>query len=60
MFNRLRILIKRLLPKYKHPAEGQKEAVTRVLQQAEAPADERSKEWAVNETSRGIYRGLLA
>lgn len=33
------LLIKRLLRKYKYPPEGQEEAVTLVLQQAEAPAD---------------------
>ncbi|MBW7895187.1 MAG: type I restriction endonuclease subunit R [Opitutaceae bacterium] len=37
---KMRILIKRLLKKYKYPPEGQEEAVTLVLQQAEALADE--------------------
>ncbi|HNW41134.1 MAG TPA: type I restriction endonuclease subunit R, partial [Opitutaceae bacterium] len=40
----MRILIKRLLRKYKYPPEGQEEAVTLVLQQAEALADDWSKE----------------
>jgi type I restriction enzyme R subunit len=35
----MRLLIKRLLRKYKYPPEGQEEAVTLVLQQAEALAD---------------------
>jgi type I restriction enzyme R subunit len=39
----MRILIKRLLRKYKYPPEGQEEAVTLVLQQAEALADDWSK-----------------
>lgn len=37
---KMRILIKRLLKKYKYPPEGQEEAVVRVLEQAEALADE--------------------
>ncbi len=37
---KMRILIKRLLKKYKYPPEGQEEAVTLVLKQAEALADE--------------------
>jgi len=36
---KMRILIKRLLKKYKYPPEGQEAAVTRVLEQAEALAD---------------------
>jgi type I restriction enzyme R subunit len=36
---KMRLLIKRLLRKYKYPPEGQEEAVTLVLQQAEALAD---------------------
>lgn len=36
---RMRILIKRLLKKYKYPPDGQEEAVVRVLQQAETLAD---------------------
>jgi len=36
---KMRLLIKRLLKKYKYPPEGQDEAVTRVLEQAEALAD---------------------
>jgi type I restriction enzyme R subunit len=36
---KMRILIKRLLRKYKYPPEGQEEAVALVLQQAEALAD---------------------
>lgn len=39
----MRILIKRLLRKYKYPPEGQDEAVVRVLEQAEALADEWSQ-----------------
>ncbi len=39
----MRILIKRLLRKYKYPPEGQDEAVALVLKQAEALADEWSK-----------------
>ncbi len=39
----MRILIKRLLRKYKYPPEGQEEAVARVLEQAEALADEWSR-----------------
>ena len=35
----MRILIKRLLRRYKYPPEGQEEAVTLVLKQAEALAD---------------------
>jgi len=41
---KMRILIKRLLKKYKYPPEGQEEAVTLVLQQAETLADEWSKD----------------
>jgi len=37
---KMRLLIKRLLRKYKYPPEGQEEAVALVLQQAEALADE--------------------
>ncbi len=36
---RMRLLIKRLLRKYKYPPKGQEEAVALVLQQAEALAD---------------------
>ena len=36
---KMRLLIKRLLRKYKYPPEGQEEAVTMVLKQAEALAD---------------------
>lgn len=36
---KMRILIKHLLKKYKYPPEGQEEAVTLVLKQAEALAD---------------------
>src|SRR5690606_13097140 len=41
---KMRILIKRLLKKYKYPPEGQEEAVALVLQQAETLADDWSKE----------------
>jgi len=41
---KMRILIKRLLKKYKYPPEGQEEAVTLVLQQAETLADEWSRD----------------
>ncbi len=41
---KMRILIKRLLKKYKYPPEGQDDAVARVLEQAEALADE----WSSN------------
>jgi type I restriction enzyme R subunit len=37
---KMRILIKRLLKKYKYPPKGQEEAVVTVLKQAEALADE--------------------
>ncbi len=37
---KMRILIKRLLKKYKYPPEGQDDAVMMVLKQAEALADE--------------------
>jgi len=37
---KMRLLIKRLLRKYKYPPEGHEEAVTRVLEQAEALAEE--------------------
>ena len=40
---KMRILIKRLLKKYKYPPEGQEEAVTRVLEQAETLTDDWSK-----------------
>src|SRR5699024_8950702 len=40
---RMRILIKRLLRKYRYPPEGQEDAVARVIEQAEALADE----WSV-------------
>lgn len=40
---KMRILIKRLLRKYKYPPEGQDEAVARVIEQAEALADVWSK-----------------
>jgi type I restriction enzyme R subunit len=40
---KMRLLIKRLLRKYKYPPEGQEEAVALVLQQAEALADEWNK-----------------
>ena len=36
---KMRILLKRLLRKYKYPPEGQDEAVVRVIEQAEALAD---------------------
>lgn len=36
---KMRLLIKRLLRKYKYPPDGQDEAVTRVIEQAEALAD---------------------
>ena len=36
---RMRLLIKRLLRKYRYPPEGQEAAVAMVLQQAEALAD---------------------
>lgn len=36
---KMRLLIKRLLRKYKYPPEGQEEAVGMVLKQAEALAD---------------------
>jgi len=36
---KMRLLIKRLLRKYKYPPEGQEAAITLVLQQAEALAD---------------------
>lgn len=39
----MRLLIKRLLRKYKYPPEGQEKAVTRVLEQAEVLADAWSK-----------------
>lgn len=39
----MRILIKRLLRKYKYPPEGQDTAIKRVLEQAEVLADEWSK-----------------
>lgn len=41
---KMRILIKRLLKKYKYPPEGQEEAVTLVLKQAESLADEWSSD----------------
>lgn len=37
---KMRLLIKRLLKKYKYPPEGQEEAITLVLKQAETLADE--------------------
>jgi type I restriction enzyme R subunit len=37
---KMRLLIKRLLRKYKYPPEGQNEAVSRVIEQAEALANE--------------------
>jgi type I restriction enzyme R subunit len=40
---KMRLLIKRLLRKYKYPPEGQEEAVVLVLRQAEALADEWNK-----------------
>lgn len=40
---KMRLLIKRLLRKYKYPPEGQDEAVSRVLEQAETLADQWSK-----------------
>jgi type I restriction enzyme R subunit len=43
---RMRILIKRLLKKYKYPPEGQEEAVNRVIEQAETLADT----WSAQET----------
>ena len=42
----MRLLIKRLLRKYKYPPEGQEAAVALVLQQAEALADA----WTVEQT----------
>jgi type I restriction enzyme, R subunit len=41
---KMRILIKRLLKKYKYPPEGQDEAVALVLKQAETLADDWSRE----------------
>ncbi|MDR0901665.1 MAG: type I restriction endonuclease subunit R [Opitutaceae bacterium] len=41
---KMRILIKRLLKKYKYPPEGQEAAVTRVIEQAESLADEWSSQ----------------
>lgn len=41
---KMRILIKRLLKKYKYPPEGQDDAVARVLEQAETLADVWSKD----------------
>jgi len=40
---KMRLLIKRLLRKYRYPPEGQEEAVTLVLRQAEALADDWNK-----------------
>lgn len=40
---RMRLLIKRLLRKYKYPPEGQEAAVNRVIEQAEALAGEWSR-----------------
>ena len=40
---KMRILIKRLLRKYKYPPDGQDDAVARVIEQAEALADVWSK-----------------
>lgn len=40
---KMRLLIKRLLRKYKYPPEGQDEAVSRVIEQAEALANEWSR-----------------
>lgn len=40
---KMRLLIKRLLRKYKYPPEGQDEAVARVIEQAEALTDSWSK-----------------
>jgi len=37
---KMRLLIKRLLRKYKYPPEGQEEAVRRVIEQAEALCEE--------------------
>jgi len=37
---KMRLLIKRLLRKYRYPPEGQEEAVNRVIEQAEALADD--------------------
>lgn len=37
---KMRLLIKRLLRKYKYPPDGQDEAVARVIEQAEALAEE--------------------
>ena len=37
---KMRLLVKRLLRKYKYPPDGQEEAVRLVIQQAEALADE--------------------
>jgi type I restriction enzyme R subunit len=39
----MRLLIKRLLRRYKYPPEGQVEAIQRVLEQAEALANEWSQ-----------------
>ncbi len=40
---KMRLLIKRLLRKYKYPPEGQEEAVQRVIEQAEALCEEWSE-----------------
>ena len=37
---KMRLLVKRLLRKYKYPPDGQEKAVERVIQQAEALADD--------------------
>src|SRR5690625_157913 len=42
---KMRILIKRLLRKYRYPPEGQEQAVARVIEQAEALAEEWSGEF---------------
>lgn len=40
---KMRLLIRRLLRKYKYPPEGQEEAIAMVLKQADALADAWSK-----------------
>ena len=42
---KMRLLIKRLLRKYKYPPEGQEAAITMVLEQAEALADQ----WSIGQ-----------
>lgn len=52
---KMRILIKRLLRKYRYPPEGQEAAVGRVLEQAEALADS----WSSHETFHDDARTWL-